>query len=70
MEQFPRLLLGAGLLLIFIALLWQVSHRWFPLGKLPGDVVLEKGPVKFFIPFTSALLLSLIISGVFHKLFS
>lgn len=39
-------------------------------GKLPGDVVIERGNFKMYIPVTTSILLSLLISIVlflFHK---
>ena len=33
-----------------------------PLGKLPGDIAYEKGPVRVYFPVMTSLLVSLILS--------
>ncbi len=50
------LLLAAGLLLWF----WPQAFSWF--GKLPGDINYERNGVRVFIPITSMLLLSFLLS--------
>ncbi len=34
------------------------------LGRLPGDVRIEREHVRIYLPFTSCLLLSVVLSGV------
>lgn len=34
--------------------------RWIPLGRLPGDIVYEKGNVKFYFPIVTCILISVI----------
>jgi hypothetical protein len=46
------LLLGGGLLLW-----WGI-----PVGRLPGDVVVRRGPVTFYLPVTTAVLVSLLVT--------
>lgn len=58
-----RLLFILGLVLILIALAWPwLKH--FPLGRLPGDIVVQKPGFSFFFPITSMLLVSLVVSIV------
>lgn len=55
------MILGATLLLLGIALRyapWLLG--WF--GRLPGDVRIESGRSRVFIPITSMLLISLVVS--------
>jgi len=59
--------LGVGLfylgsiLIILGAAVFFVDKIPF-LGKLPGDIYIKKGNLTVFIPFTSMLLLSVIVS--------
>ena len=39
-----------------------------PLGRLPGDIVVERGNVTFYFPIVTSLLLSLLLSGLFWLL--
>jgi hypothetical protein len=56
-----RFLLVVGSLLVLAGLLWPWVSR-LPLGRLPGDLVIDKPGLKFYAPFTTMLLLSLLIS--------
>ncbi|SFB82958.1 Protein of unknown function [Marinospirillum celere] len=56
-----RLLFIIGLILILIALAWPwLKH--LPLGRLPGDIIVQKPGFTFFLPITSMLLVSLVVS--------
>jgi hypothetical protein len=39
-----------------------------PLGRLPGDIVVERGNVTFYFPIVTSILLSLLLSGLFWLL--
>ncbi|MGH8507304.1 MAG: DUF2905 domain-containing protein [Gammaproteobacteria bacterium] len=59
----PRVLITIGLLLVAIGLLWP----WFTklgLGRLPGDIVIERGGFKLYFPLVTCLLISLIVSAI------
>ena len=53
-----------GSLLIIIGLLWNLTQGKIPLGKLPGDVYIEKEGMKIFIPITSSILVSILLSVI------
>jgi hypothetical protein len=57
----PKLLIGAGLVLIVVGLAWLVGER-FGLGRLPGDIVVERGNVRFYVPITTSLIVSVALS--------
>ena len=56
-----RLLIVLGGLLVLAGLLWPWLSR-LPFGRLPGDVVIDKPGFKFFAPFTTMIVLSLVVS--------
>jgi len=53
-----------GVLAVAGLLLLGASHLGLPLGRLPGDLRIERGGVRFFFPITTCLLLSLLLSGL------
>lgn len=57
---------GAGVVLFvgLVALFSFLSVR-FGLGRLPGDIVVDTGSFYFYLPITTAILVSLILSLVF-----
>lgn len=65
MNAGPRFLIIMGVLLIVAGLAWQLLSRLpggFPLGKLPGDIAIEKENFRFYFPLTSSILVSLVLS--------
>jgi hypothetical protein len=57
-----KLLVIGGAVLIVIGLLWQVGGRFLPLGRLPGDIVVEKENVKFYFPIVTCIVISVVLS--------
>ena len=53
-----RFLIIAGVALIVIGLLWGPLSR-LGLGRLPGDIVIERETFRIYIPVTSAILVSI-----------
>jgi hypothetical protein len=64
-----RLLLITGLVLAAAGALLILAPR-FPgldrLGRLPGDFVVERGPVTVFIPIVSSLVISVLLTIVLN----
>lgn len=56
-----KFLIVAGLVLAGVGVLWLVGER-FGLGRLPGDIVVERGNFKFYFPLATSLVLSVVIS--------
>jgi len=66
MNQVPKMLIGAGAVLIIVGLLWMVGGKFFNLGRLPGDIAIEKGSFKFYFPIVTCIVLSVILSLIFY----
>jgi hypothetical protein len=60
----PKLLIGAGMVLILVGLARLVGER-FGLGRLPGDRVVERGDFRLYIPITTSLIVSVALSVAF-----
>jgi hypothetical protein len=56
-----RLLITVGLLIALAGLLWPWIAK-LGLGRLPGDLVIDKPGLKLFAPFTTMIILSIVIS--------
>ena len=59
-----RALITLGVALIIAGLLWPWLGR-LPLGRLPGDIAVRREQFSFFVPITSMVLLSLLLSLLF-----
>lgn len=65
MNSLVRLLLFAGLGLVLLAGLgWFVGRTGLPLGHLPGDFSWGSGSTRVYVPLTSMLLVSLVLTLV------
>ncbi|WP_044640504.1 DUF2905 domain-containing protein [Risungbinella massiliensis] len=62
MNPLAKTLVIVGIILITVGLLWQVGGKWFPLGRLPGDISIDKGNVKFYFPIVTCIIISIVIS--------
>jgi hypothetical protein len=56
-------LITIGLILIAVGLLWPWLGK-LGLGRLPGDIVIERGGFRLFFPITTCIIISVIISVV------
>lgn len=58
-----KVLIIIGLVLVVIGLLLHYVpgvFSWF--GRLPGDIRIERGDAKFFLPLTSMVILSVVLT--------
>jgi hypothetical protein len=56
-----RALIVIGLLIFVAGLLWPwLSHM--PIGRLPGDIVVDKPGFKLYVPITTMILVSALIT--------
>lgn len=56
-----RLLIIIGLILVALGLLWPWLTR-LGLGRLPGDLVIERDGFTVYFPITTAILVSILLS--------
>lgn len=58
-----RLLITIGLIVLAIGLLWPWLSR-MGLGRLPGDIRIERDGFSFYFPITTGILVSVAISVI------
>ena len=56
-----RFLITLGVVLVVVGLAWPLLAK-LGLGRLPGDIHIERDGFSFFFPITTGLLVSVIIS--------
>ena len=64
-----QVLIAFGLILVALGILWPFISK-LGLGSLPGDIIIERENFRFYLPLTTSLLISLVLSLVywlFHK---
>ena len=56
-----KILITIGLGLVIIGLLWPWLSK-LPIGRLPGDIMINRPNFKLFFPITTMILVSIIVS--------
>jgi hypothetical protein len=56
-----RFLVTFGLILVVAGLLWPWLQK-IGLGRLPGDLVIERENFRLYLPITTSVLISVILS--------
>lgn len=60
-----RVLVILGVVLVVIGLLWPWLAK-LGLGRLPGDIVVERENFRFYFPLTTSILVSLALSLLWY----
>jgi hypothetical protein len=62
--QLGRILVVVGLALAVVGGLLILSERfpWLRLGRLPGDIAVEREHVRFYFPLGTSILVSVVLS--------
>jgi Protein of unknown function (DUF2905) len=58
-----RLLIGLGLVILLIGIAWPWLSR-LGLGRLPGDIVIERENFHFYFPLATSIIVSIILGAV------
>jgi len=58
-----RWLIILGIVLIVVGVLWPWLSK-LGLGRLPGDIVIERDNFTFYLPITTSILVSVVLSVI------
>ena len=58
-----KLLIIIGLVLVAVGIVWMLGER-IGLGRLPGDIVIEREGTRIYIPIATSLIISVVLSLV------
>jgi hypothetical protein len=66
MTQAGKILIAAGIILLIAGLvLFFAGDKLSWLGRLPGDIRVEKENFRFYFPVTTMILLSILLTFIF-----
>jgi hypothetical protein len=72
-QQTGKYILVVGLVIVFIGIIIYFFHDYFRwIGRLPGDIRIEKNNFHFYFPLATMIVLSLVLTiliNIFRKLF-
>ena len=56
-----KVFIVAGIIILVMGLLWPWLGK-IPLGRLPGDIIIDRPNLKVYFPITTMILISVVIS--------
>ena len=59
-----RILIVVGIVLLAAGLLWPFLTR-LGIGRLPGDIVIERQNFRFYFPLVTSILVSIVLTALF-----
>lgn len=62
MINIGRLLMFAGVAMVILGALFTLGARVPWLGRLPGDIVIERPNFRFYFPIATSIVISIILS--------
>jgi hypothetical protein len=68
-ETIGKILITIGVIFIALGLLVFLGTKIPLLGKIPGDIFIQKGNFTFFFPLVTCLLISVILTVVINVIF-
>ncbi len=64
MHDFGRILILIGLLIVVLGIILIVGNKIPFIGKLPGDIAIERENYSFYLPVTTCIVISIVFSFV------
>ncbi|HZX61364.1 MAG TPA: DUF2905 domain-containing protein [Candidatus Methylomirabilis sp.] len=64
-EEFAKVLVLFGIVLALLGGLLLLVGRIPFLGRLPGDIVIERGNITFYFPLATSILISVLLTLLF-----
>jgi len=61
---FGWVLVIVGLVIVGIGLIWVLAPNLPTLGRLPGDILIERGNSRFYFPIVTCIVISVLLSLV------
>lgn len=66
MNDFGKVLIGIGVALIVLGVLFSLGARLPWLGRLPGDIDIRRENFRFYFPVTTCLIISVVVTLLFR----
>lgn len=69
LEWFGRTLIVAGVLIVVLGALLYFGAKIPGIGRLPGDILIQRGNLTLYFPLATAVLLSIVLTVVLNLFF-
>jgi hypothetical protein len=64
-QPLGKILIIIGLFIIILGILFLFAGRIPWIGRLPGDIVIERTNINIYIPITTSIILSILLTIIF-----
>ncbi len=61
-SRFGWMLVIGGLIVAGVGLVWVLAPNLPRLGRLPGDIVIERGNSRFYFPIVTCIVISVLLT--------
>ena len=68
MHDIGKALIAFGLLIVLAGVVLVLVGRMPWIGRLPGDIHIQRGNFTFYFPLATSLLLSVVLTLIFYLL--
>ncbi|MGI5942792.1 MAG: DUF2905 domain-containing protein [Pelotomaculaceae bacterium] len=65
-ESLGKMILFFGIFLVLIGGLLLLGGRLFGMGRLPGDIFLQRGNFSFYFPVVTCIVLSILLTIILN----
>jgi hypothetical protein len=62
MHELGRLLVVVGAIALLAGVVLMLAPRMPWLGRLPGDIVINRGPVSVYFPVATSIVISIVLT--------
>jgi len=58
-----KTIITIGIAIVVIGVMWPLLSK-LPFGRLPGDIVIKKDGLGFYLPITTMIIVSIVLSVI------
>ena len=66
MHELGRFLIVVGVVAVVVGIALMFAPRIPWLGRLPGDIVVNRGPLTLYVPLMTSLIVSVVLTVVLN----
>lgn len=65
MERIAKIIILTGMILVVAGIIiWLLGDKFRWLGRLPGDIRIERENFRFYMPITTMIIISIAVSAI------
>ncbi len=61
-ESFGKIIIGIGAFLIILGVVVYLTGKIFGIGRLPGDIFIQRENFTFYFPLATSIIISIVLT--------